>query len=465
MIRENKDNKNKQKQKQKPIIILGGGPAGLAAAYELAKKGRKIVVMEKENQVGGLSATLKKDGFLYEFGPHAFHLKDPKITLWLQKSLGQDFRVIPTKTQVLIRGKLLNYPLSGGELFSKIPPFLALKILGEYFLAYIKRFLIQRKPQSFEEWGLQNFGPTLYKMSFGDYTQKVWGLEPRKLSARLATQKLSRLNLGDIILKLLGFRGKFQPAYFKKYLYPRTGAGLIFQKMIEEIVPAGQILLEAEATKVKSHKGRIYAVEYKERGLKKTLLCQGVISTLTLQTLIPMMNALPKPKVLAAAGKLNYRDLIIVYLVLENHILSQAQWIYLVENKFRFNRITFGKNLSPSFAPTNKNVLALEVGAQKDDELWQKSDEELLAMAKKDLALLGWENLKIDDFWVKRIVNVYPIFLEGFENYLTEALKGLHGYPNLISTGRNGLFLNSDIHDSFLLGFQAGREAAQWSKR
>jgi len=107
----------------------------------------------------------------------------------------------------------------------------------------------------------------------------------------------------------------------------------------------------------------------------------------------------------------------------------------------------------------------LEVGAQKDDELWQKSDEELLAMAKKDLALLGWENLKIDDFWVKRIVNVYPIFLEGFENYLTEALKGLHGYPNLISTGRNGLFLNSDIHDSFLLGFQAGREAAQWSKR
>lgn len=235
-------NKNKTNQS---VVIIGGGPTGLAAAYKLSEMGKRFVLIEKEKYLGGLSATLKRDSFLYEFGPHAFHLKDPEIIRWIKNLLGRDFRIIPTNTHVLIDDQLYSYPLTARDLLKKIRLSLGLKILVEYLLSYLKNIVLRTKPTNFQEWGVSNFGPTLYQMSFGHYTKKVWGVDPQKLSTKLASQKLSRLNLADIIVKLLGFRGQNQPAYFRQYLYPKDGIKIIFQKMTEKIRLNGQIILGA----------------------------------------------------------------------------------------------------------------------------------------------------------------------------------------------------------------------------
>jgi len=447
---------------KKPIIILGGGPTGLAAAYHLSESGKKVVLLEKEKYLGGLSATLKKEDFLFEFGPHAFHLNDPAIISWIKKLLGRDFRVIPTKTQVLINDNLLNYPLKASELLRKINPILGARILFDYFVAHLKSVIFKRKAISFEQWGLANFGSTLYKISFGDYTNKVWGISPSKISVHLASQKLARLNLGDIVKKLFGFKGEAQPAYFKKYLYPEGGANSIFEKMQKKIAENCEIIFGAEALHLKTDNDKVESVEYKdEKGRLHQLGCEKVISTITLKDLIPMINSPLRNPSQKAASSLKFRDLIIIYLVVDKNQVSQAQWTYLVENKFRFNRFTEAKNLSPRFAPKGKTVISFEICCQKNDSLWRSTDQNILRILKQDLKKLALDNLKIENYFVKRLENAYPMFLVGFEQNLFKTLNELKKIENLISTGRNGLFLNSDIHDCFKLGL----EAAQYARK
>ena len=448
---------------KKPIVILGGGSTGLAAAYRLSQLGKKSIIIEKEKFLGGLSVTLKKDDFFYEFGPHAFHLKDEKITAWIKKLIGEaNFRVIPTDTQVLIDHQFLTYPLKADELLKKINPVLGAHILFSYLWARLKNFFVPKIPQNFEDWGLASFGQVLYKISFGDYTAKVWGMSPKKISSTMASQKLAKLNLGDIILKLLGFRGRLQPAYFKTFLYPKEGMGLIFEKMVREIKKNTQIILEAKIHRLQVEKGRVELIEYFDQaGQKKVLPCQGVISTITLKDLVPMFNMPLGKEIIQAAKRLLYRDMVIIYLIVKAENLSGSQWIYLVENQFFFNRVTLAQNLSPDFGPKGKTAMSFEVCCQAGDELWQKDQKAWEKLVRKELKNLGWSKLKIEDLWVEKISNAYPIFPVGFERDLKIVLKGIEKVENLISTGRNGLFLNSDIHDCFKMGFESAEKVLE----
>lgn len=452
---------NKIKTNQ-PVVIIGGGPTGLTAAYKLSEMGKRFVLIEKEKYLGGLSATLKRDGFLYEFGPHAFHLKDPEIIRWIKNLLGRDFRIIPTNTHVLIDDQLYSYPLTARDLLKKIRLSLGLKILVEYLLSYLKNIVLRTKPTNFQEWGVSNFGPTLYQMSFGHYTKKVWGVDPQKLSTKLASQKLSRLNLADIIVKLLGFRGQNQPAYFRQYLYPKDGIKIIFQKMTEKIRLNGQIILGAEVIKLKNIQGRIKEVEYRDfKGKIGSLLATSVISTITVKDLARLINKPLTKKALCSSEQLKYRDMIIVYLVTcENNSLLSSQWIYLVEDRFKFNRLAIGKNLSYRLAPKNKTVLAFEVCCQKGDFLWRKSNRALANLALEDLRKLRLDSTKVTDYFVEKVENAYPIYLKNFEKSFENTMLDIRQISNLISTGRNGLFLNSDIHDCFKMGFEAAEAVA-----
>lgn len=441
--------------KPKPIIILGGGPTGLAAAYKLAKLGRRFVLVEKEKYIGGLSATRRRKNYLYEYGPHAFHLKDKEIINWLKDILGVDFRVIPTKTQVIIGGKLLDYPLRAGELLRKANPVLGLIIIFDYIWENLKRFLFRGKWQNFHEWGVANFGRTLYRISFGDYTAKVWGMHPSKLSAGLATGKLSKLNLREVVAKTVGIKGKQQPLFFKQYLYPKNGMAGIFQHMIRELKGKGEIILGSKVTQIQTRGGRAVSIELENDGGQKTLACEKVISTLPLKQLVKMIGKPLNKNIIASANKLNYRDFIIVYAAVNESSLPDSQWIYLVENKFKFNRVAINKNLSPNFSVNGNTLLAFEICCQKNDRLWNKQDGQLLEMVKVDMEKLGWQNIAIKDFFVERLTNVYPIYLVGYEKNVRAVIEGISDIDNLISTGRNGLFLNSDIHDCFQMGFEA----------
>lgn len=443
---------------KKPIVILGGGPTGLAAAYKLSKMGENFILLEKENYLGGLSATRQYKDYLYEYGPHAFHLKDKNIVDWLRSILGDDFRVIPTHTQVFINGQLFEYPLRAGELLRKINPILGLKIIFGYLWENFKKLFSRREWQNFQEWGIANFGKTLYRISFGDYTAKVWGINPSKLSAELATNKLSKLNLREVIAKTIGLKGREQPLFFKKYLYPKKGIAVIFQRMAREIKGKGELILNAKVSQLKTKNHQVVSVEFVKNGQREQIACSQVISTFPLKQLVGIINEPLDKKTLATAQKLNYRALIIVYLVVAEQNLPESQWIYLVENKFKFNRVSINKNLSPDFSVNSNSLLAFEICCQKDDWLWHKQNSQLLEMVKVDMEKLGWQNFEISDYFVERLANAYPIYLVDFEKNVSAVIKGISKINNLFSTGRNGLFLNSDIHDCFQMGFETAEK-------
>ncbi len=453
---------NKFLTPKKPIVILGGGSTGLAVAYGLSELGEKAILIEKEKFLGGLSATRQHHNFFYEFGPHAFHLKDENIISWVKNLIGADFRVIPTKTEVIIDRQFLNYPLKADELVQKVNPYLGIKILLGYGYARLKNFFLSKEPRNFEEWGLVNFGPTLYRISFGDYTAKVWGMSPKKISMLLASQKLAKLNLGDIILKVLGFKGKVQPAYFKTFLYPKKGMSLLFAKMTKKASKNCQFILGAEVRRLKCSGGKVQSIEYADStGKIKVLPVDRVISTITLKDLIPMFNKPLSMLTNKAAKRLIYRDMVIVYAVVRAKNLSLSQWIYLVEKQFFFNRVTLSQNLSPDFGPKDKTVLAFEVCCQAGDGVWQKNTDDWLEFVSKDLEKMGWKNLKIAELWVEHLKNAYPIFTVGFEKDLQQVLTDLKKVRNLQTIGRNGLFLNSDIHDCFKMGFETARKEVE----
>jgi protoporphyrinogen oxidase len=408
----------------KPIVILGGGATGLAAAYYFWERKIDFILIEKSDYLGGLSATRKYKNLLYEFGPHAFHLKNPALISWLKKLLGRDFRIIATNTQVFINNQLFNYPLNASELMRKIKPQLAIKIIGEYLFVYFKNIFRKPKIASFEDWGINNFGQTLYRLSFGDYTKKVWGISPKKLSATLATNKLNRLALSDILLKLIGFRGKNQPAYFKKYLYPISGAGVIFDKMIQKIKDPKKILQSCKITSLKIKDNQIESIDYQnQKGEIVNQKCTAIISTLSLKDLIRLINTRSDKEKKENNVDLNYRGLIIIYLIILDQKLPTAQWIYLVENKFQCNRVTIQKNLSPKFKTNGKTILAFELSASKGDKLWQEKDETLKKIAEEDLKKLNFGDIKILDFFIYRIENAYPIYELGYEKELQKITK------------------------------------------
>lgn len=426
----------------------------MAIAYRLSQLGKPFIIVEKEPHLGGLSVTRRYNKYLYEYGPHAFHLKDQKIIDWLKRLLGKDFRVIPTNTSVFIDGKLYAYPLKANELLRKVRPTLGIRIIADYIWANINYTISRKNWQNFYEWGIASFGRKLYKISFGDYTTKVWGIDPRELSAKLATNKISKLNLREVIAKTMGIKGKEQPLFFKKYLYPEKGISLIFTRMAKETNGKGKILLQTKAIALNTRNNRVTSVTVEAENKKRKIACDTVVSTLPIKLLSQLVKGSLSRATLASANKLQYRDMMIVYVVVEEKSLPDSQWIYLVENKFQFNRVSINKNLSPRFCVGGLTLLAFEICCKKGDRLWNKKNSQLLAMVREDMVKLGWRDLKIRDCIVERISNAYPIYLVDFEKNVSQAIRGLSKIVNLISTGRNGLFLNSDIHDCFQMGFE-----------
>lgn len=446
-------------------VVIGAGPAGISAAWKLARDGEKVLVIEAGPRVGGMAQTFRREDCLLDYGPHAFHIKEEYITELVKELCGENFRIVPTRTHIILKGKYFKYPLEFYDVLFGLSPTFSSKIILDYLVANLKNGNAPDPNTSFESWGIKNFGKTLYELCFGRYTQRVWGIPPSSLSYKLAQQKLSKLNLGDMIHKLLGGKGEEQKTYFRSYIYPKYGVGEIFEQMAKEIqVRGGKILMNCAVSALELRANRVKKVFYRneQRNKLESVESDMVISTMPLGTLTQLMRPAMNEEVLRAGRRLAFRDLILVYLVINSSYVTKSQWVYLVDERFAFNRFAEQKNLSPYMLPPNKTVVAFEVCCSEGDALWSASDSELSAMAMKDaekLNLFGRE--QISDRFVARLRNAYPVYDLEFDQRVKTIISELSNIPNLITAGRNGLFLNTDIHDSIEMGLFAGEEAAK----
>jgi len=446
---------------KKRVVVLGAGPAGLSAAYNLFQKGYAVTVIDRAHYVGGASASFKIKDYIVDYGPHAFHIKNQDIVKMVTDLIGDNYNEVERKSRLIMDGKNLCYPLNIKEALSKINPVLSLRILVDYILVRLKSFFFRdRKTDTFEDWGIKAFGHTLYRLAFGNYSEKMWGLPGSKLSSELAQQKLLKLNLFKIVLKVLGIGdATFEGGVTEYYdLYPRFGIGTIFERMRDIILEddTNEVYLDAKIIDISGADGKLKNINFEHSAQKLDREFDYLVSTIPLKYLCKYIASNGRAESKSVADKLKYRELKIIYIVLDKDYFSNVHWIYLLDPHYSFNRLSEQKNLNRESSPDGKTVISLDIACNYDDQIWNMSNEELYKLALKDLKHLGIEESHVTDYFSLKLRDVYPVYDLNFNSHLHNVLKDIEQYDNLYSTGRQGLFLNNDIHDSIEMGKLCG---------
>ena len=222
-----------------PFIVLGGGPCGLAAAWQLCQLGAKPIVLEREPLVGGLCATHERDGWRFDLGGHRFVSDDVPLSRWLESLLGADLLVGERKSVVLYRGRRFRYPLEAVDLVRTLGVVENMDAFAGWVTARVRARLWPREERSFEDWVRARFGAPLYEAFFGPYTRKLWGIEPSLISADWAQERISLIDLRDVALRMMRLRTTPVRTYARHYRYPRLGMGQLYRAMGDEVVARG----------------------------------------------------------------------------------------------------------------------------------------------------------------------------------------------------------------------------------
>jgi len=438
----------------------------MSAAWRLSELGRPVTVLEKDGAVGGMGKTITVGKYAVDYGPHTFHIRETEESRAIHEAIrpffGEDPLILTRGTRVLLRGKEYIYPLEMLQVLTGVSPLLSARIIFDYLMATVKSALAPpRKEHSFEEWGVRNLGRTLYDLCFGLYSARVWGLPTSQISSKQA-QRVAKLNLKNIILRTLGI--KADPAtYFTKYMYPRKGISVLYERMASEVKKHGNhVLLESPVVRLEREGDRIARVVYQQNGREETLECAGVLSTLPLPQLIGMIDPPLPPAVAAHASKLRYRSLKLIYIALKRQQLTDYHWVYLLDEHFRVNRMSEQKNVSAEMVPGDRTILCIELSCWRDEPVWRASDEEIYRIALKDLLKMGYgvREDEVEDYYVADIATAYPVYELNFEDHLIPALEGVHAVSNILTLGRHGLFLNNSMDDNVLLGMKVADRVA-----
>jgi protoporphyrinogen oxidase len=442
---------------QGPFVILGGGPCGLAAAWQLCQAGAKPIVVEREPLVGGLCATHERDGWRFDLGGHRFVSADAGLSRWLERLLGDDLLVAERRSVVLHEGRRFRYPLEALDLVKNLGwRENAIALVG-YASARARARVDGREARSFEDWVTARFGRPLYETFFGPYTHKLWGLHPSLISADWARERISLLDLGDVLLRLLRLRRRPVRTYARGYRYPRFGMGQLYRAMAEEVRSRGGIVLAgARATGLETRGDRVTAVRVAASdGTTERIPVGELLSTMPLPELVRMLRPDAPPTILAAARRLRFRALVFVNLMLARRDVSENTWMYVASPRLTMSRIQEPKRRSSAMAPDGKTSLMLELPCDVGDATWRASDDELRARMCAELAALGFRVDDLVDSFVVRAAHGYPVYHLGYEHDRSMLLGQVARFANARTAGRQGLFRYVFMDAAMQMGISA----------
>ncbi len=431
----------------KPIVIIGAGPAGLTAAYELSRYGVPVVVLEADpHYVGGISRTVEQDGFRFDIGGHRFFSKSDEVEKLWEDILGDQFLHRPRKSRILYGGKLYDYPLRAFDALSKLGVLEATRCVLSYGRASL---FPNRNPRSFEDWVCNRFGRRLFEIFFRTYTEKVWGMSCGDISADWAAQRIKGLSLRTAILhaffpqKAKDPRAQSVKTLISSFRYPRLGPGMMWEAARDKVIAnGGRVYMGLTVTGLARESTGWLVQARSGDGTRQTFEADHVISSAPVRDLIPAITPPASPAALAAANGLKYRDFLTVALVIRDRQQFDDNWIYIHEPEVQVGRIQNFKSWSPELIPTDGlNCLGLEYFCHEGDGLWSASDTELTTLATKELCALGLaEPSDILRGIVVRQPKAYPVYDEGYDERVAVIRDAIaRGYPGLHLVGRNGM--------------------------
>jgi protoporphyrinogen oxidase len=435
-----------------PTLVLGAGPAGLTAGYRLAKLGRPVLVLEAEDQVGGLAKTVVREGYRFDLGGHRFFTKSPEVeALWLEV-LGDELLVRPRLSRIYWNGRFLDYPLSARDVVRKLGPLELARCLASFLAAAARP---KERERSLEEWVSNRFGKRLYDLFFRTYTEKVWGVPGSEIRAEWAAQRIKGLSLATAAKDaLLRGRNGHVKSLIREFRYPRRGPGQMWEEMAGEIEAlGGEVRTGAPVERMRVEHGCVVAVE----AAGEAIPCGHVISSLPLRDLAAMIRPAPSDQILGAADGLMYRDFLTVALVLDGDDLFPDNWIYVHDPSVRVGRIQNYRSWSPWMVPDERTTcVGLEYFCFEGDDLWESSDDRLVALADEELSRLGLGNgAQVGRGYVERVPKAYPVYDERYARRLRVLRRWLAGVENLQQVGRNGLHRYNNSDHSMLTALRA----------
>jgi protoporphyrinogen oxidase len=433
-------------------VVIGAGPAGLTAAYELVKHGAPVRVFEVDDVVGGISRTVERDGWRFDIGGHRFFTKVSRVdALWHEILPDEDFLLRPRMSRIYFRGRLFDYPLRAMNALRNLGVVEAVRSVASYAWARIR----PPKDQShFEGWVSARFGWRLYSMFFKTYTEKVWGMPASELQADWAAQRIKNLSLSKAVSNaLLPKRNSTEvTSLIETFYYPKYGPGMMWERCAELVEKqGGSVTMETWVTAV--HRGaearRVIGVEVTDRsGATRVEPAEHVISSMPISQLILSMQPPAPEHVRAAAECLHYRDFLTVALVVPEEFSFPDNWIYVHDPAVKVGRIQNFGSWSPYLVKDGRTCLGLEYFVFENDEIWASADEDLIKLGAAELERLGLiKPGVVESGYVVRMPKAYPVYDDRYQRNVEVIRAWLEeAVPNVHPVGRNGMhrYNNSD---------------------
>ncbi|MEW2385227.1 NAD(P)/FAD-dependent oxidoreductase [Micromonospora sp. NPDC047707] len=450
-------------------VVIGAGPAGLTAAYELLRWGAPVRVFEADEVVGGISRTVERDGWRFDIGGHRFFTKVSRVEdFWHEILPDEDFLLRPRMSRIYYRGALYDYPLSAANALRNLGLWEAARCMGSYARARLRP---PRDQSHFEGWVSARFGWRLYSIFFKTYTEKVWGMPADRLQADWAAQRIKNLSLAKAVRNaVLPKRNRKDVAsLIEEFQYPKLGPGMMWERCAEEVRRrGGRVATGTWVTAVHrdpEHR-RAVAVTVDGAGGRRTEPADHVVSSMPISELVAALRPAPPPEVRAAAEDLRYRDFLTVALVVPAEFSFPDNWIYVHDPGVQVGRIQNFGSWSPHLVKDGRTCLGLEYFVSVDDETWRTPDADLIASATAELEALGLVRPGVVEAgYVVRMPKAYPVYDERYQRNVDVIREWLaREVPNVHPVGRNGMHRYNNQDHSMLTAMLTAENIARGTR-
>ena len=443
------------------IGIIGAGPAGITAAYQLAKQNISVDVYEASEAVGGMAKTINLWNQKVDLGPHRFFSSDPRVNrVWLDL-VGCDYDLVNRLTRIFYKNKFFYYPLKPLNALSR----LGILEAANCMLSFAKGNLLKDKNSSsdenFETWVVNKFGRRLFEIFFKTYSEKLWGIPCDELDSDFAAQRIKKLSLTEAVKSAFkGNKDNKHKTLVDTFAYPHGGSGVIYERMADFVKSSGgNVFCETLVKRVITENDKAVGLELPNGEIRQY---DQIISTMPLTRLVSQLPEVPA-EIIDSAKSLKFRNTILVYLKVEAVDLFPDNWLYIHADNLQTGRITNFRNWSPQLYGEEKNsILALEYWCYDEDEIWSREDKSLIALASEEMRktrLIG--DAEITDGFIHRVKNCYPVYNCGYKEKLKPIEDYLSSIENLSVIGRYGAFKYNNQDHSILMGILAAENIAR----
>jgi protoporphyrinogen oxidase len=441
----------------KKVAVIGAGPAGMTAAYQLSKqKDIEVTLFEMSSSVGGLAKSITLWNQRVDIGPHRFFSSDTRVNEFWLEVVGNQYQMVNRLTRIFYNDKFFYYPLKPFDAFRKLGVIETVRCI----LSYLKeKFSPTEFKGDFESWVTGRFGKRLFEVFFKTYSEKLWGISCQDLDADFAAQRVKKLSLSEAI-KNAFFGGNKHKTLVDQFAYPDRGTGMVYEIMAEKFQANGGCLrLNCGVEKVLMDNGTVTGLRLKAG---EELKFDHVISSMPLSLLVARLDEAPGD-IRAKAGSLKFRNTILVYLNVDSTDLFRDNWLYVHSPSLKCGRVTNFRNWVPSLYGEEKtSILCMEFWCQEEDDAWRMPDDDIVELAKNEIdktGLLG--GARIIDGEVYRINRCYPVYSKGYREILEPIENYLRSVGNLIAIGRYGAFKYNNQDHSILMGLLAAQNIAE----